>query len=132
MQIKKNTPLITTDKIEELKAFYCDHFGFKPVFDKGDFLCLASSDKNCEISFMKPTCEDTKPHHGMNITFCFEVKDVDSEHDRLISRGVQFVQPPKDNPWGDRSAIAVDPIGIGVYIYKMIQPTEEYTKYFKE
>ncbi|MCP4674448.1 MAG: glyoxalase [Deltaproteobacteria bacterium] len=132
MQIKKNTPLITTDQIESLKVFYCEHFKFKPVFDNGDFLCLQSEDRSCEISFMKPGCEDTKPHQGMSMTFCFEVDDVDLEHKRLSERGVQIAQPPQDNPWGDRSTIAVDPIGIGVYIYKMIPPAEEYSKYFKE
>ncbi len=132
MQIKKNTPLLTTDKIDDLKDFYCRQLGFKSVFDNGDFVCLKSADSTCEISFMKPTNDETKPHEGMSVTFCLEVEDVDAEHDRLANRGVQIIQPPKDNPWGDRSTIAVDPIGIGVYIYKMIEPTDEYTKYFKD
>ncbi|MDJ0761561.1 MAG: VOC family protein [Myxococcota bacterium] len=132
MEIKKNTPLIVTDQLDALKNFYCEHFGFKPVFASDEFLCLQSNEAACEISFMMPTCPDTQPHQGMAVTFCFEVADVDAEHKRLAGRGVQIAQPPKDNPWGDRSTIAVDPIGIGVYIYQPIPPTEEYAKYIVE
>jgi len=132
MQIKKNVPLVTTDKTEELKAYYCEHFGFRPVFDNGDYIALASADDGFEISFMKPMGECAKLNNGEGFTLCFEVDDIDPEYERLQKQGVQFVQPPQDNPWGDRSAIAVDPIGIGVYIYKTIPPTEEFAKHFVE
>ncbi len=129
MKLKKNTPLVTTDKVDAAKAFYCEHFGFRPVFDNGDHLALVSPDEACEISFMKP-CEGAQAFGGEGLIYCFEVEDVDAEYERLSAKGVSFVQDPQDNPWGDRSAIALDPIGISVYIYKMIPPTEEFAKHF--
>ena len=132
MKIKRNVPLVCTDKIEAQKAFYCEHFDFRPTFDSAEFLGLISQNGNCEISFMTPTSEDVQFQSNANIAFCLEVDDVDEEHARLTADGVEFVQPPQDNPWGDRSAIAVDPSGIKVYIYKMIQPSQVYAKYFRE
>lgn len=132
MKIKKNVPLITTDNLEGEKAFYCDHFGFRPTFDNGEYLGLVSEDGGCEISFIKPMCEEAKMLDNGSLAFCLEVDDVDKEHARLEAAGVTFRQAPKDNPWGDRSAIAVDPVGISVYIYKVIPPSSEFAKYFKE
>ena len=131
MKIKKTVPLMTTTKLDEAKAFYCEHFGFKTTFEAEDFLGLASEDGACELSFMPPM-EGAPMKETAGLILCLEVDDVDAEHARLEKEGVSFMQPPKDNPWGDRSAIAVDPIGVNVYIYKMIPPNPEYAKYFKE
>lgn len=132
MKIMKNVPLVCTDKIEAQKAFYCEHFDFRPTFDSGEFLGLVSLNGSCEISFMTPTSADKQFQSNENIAFCLAVDDVDEEHARLTAEGVKFIQPPKDNPWGDRSAIAVDPSGIKVYIYKMIPPGQEYAGYFRD
>ena len=132
MQIKKNVPLMTTNKLGEQKAFYCEHLGFRPTFEGDSFLGLISKNDTCEISFMTPMGCSGSTEDSANVTFCLEVDDVDGEYDRLKGEGVSFIQTPKDNPWGDRSAIAVDPIGINVYIYKVIPPSPEYAKQFKE
>jgi uncharacterized glyoxalase superfamily protein PhnB len=116
MKIKKCVPLLTTTKLGEAKAFYCEHFGFKTTFEAENFLGIASEHGACELSFM-PSMGCAPPEQAAGLTLCLEVDDVDAEYARLGKEGVHFVQPPKDNPWGDRSAIAVDPIGVSVYIY---------------
>jgi predicted enzyme related to lactoylglutathione lyase len=132
MKIKKNVPLVMTDNLDGEKAFYCEHFGFRPTFDNGEYLGLVSEDGGCEISFMKPMCGQSTMLNNGSLVFCLEVDDVDKEHARLAAAGMEFRQAPKDNPWGDRSAIAIDPVGISVYIYKVIPPSSEFAKYFKE
>ena len=130
MKIKKCVPLMTTTKLGEAKAFYCEHFGFKTTFEAENFLGLASEDGACELSIMSPGEGGSVETAGLIL--CLEVDNVDAEHARLGKEGVSFVQPPKDNPWGDRSAIAIDPMGVSVYIYKTIPPSPEFEKYFKE
>ena len=132
MRIKKNVPLMTTNKLGEQKAFYCEHFGFRPTFEGDNYLGLISKNDTCEISFMKPMNGQGVTDASAHVAFCLEVEDVDGEYKKLTEAGVSFTQPPKDNPWGDRGAIAVDPIGINVYIYKTIPPSPEYAKQFKE
>lgn len=53
---------------------------------------------------------------GVNGTFslAIEFNDpgiVDAEHQRLKAMGVPFVYPPRDEPWGMRSAMLQDPDG---------------------
>ena len=39
--------------------------------------------------------------------------------------------PLKDNPWGDRSFISIDPVGVSIYVYSPIEVSEEFKRYFK-
>ena len=33
MKIRKNMPIISTDELDDVRAFYTKHFGFKVTFD---------------------------------------------------------------------------------------------------
>ncbi|MEN8262647.1 MAG: VOC family protein, partial [Nitrospirota bacterium] len=59
------------------------------------------------------------------------VEDVDKEYNRLLSLGLTAVVPLEDHPWGDRGFGVIDPNGIILYFYKVIEPTEEFKKYYK-
>lgn len=53
---------------------------------------------------------------GLNGTFSLTIEFgdpvfVDAEHQRLKALGVPFVYPPRDEPWGIRSAMLQDPDG---------------------
>lgn len=133
MQIKKLTPIITTDKLEEEKAFYTKYFGFKVYFEyPNGFLSLKSPDNDdMELSIMAPG-DCCQSYQGQGVTICFEVDDVDAEHARLTEAGLPIAVGLQDNPWGDRSFIAIDPVGVCVYVYSPIEPTEEYKACFKD
>jgi len=133
MQIKKLSPIVTTEKLDEVKVFYTEHLGFKVCFDyPGGYLGLRSAQNEAiEISFMTP-CEQGKPYGGHGVTLCMEVDDVDAEHQRLSKTGVSIVVPLKDNPWGDRSFIAIDPVGVWIYVYSPIEMNEEFKQYVKD
>jgi uncharacterized glyoxalase superfamily protein PhnB len=49
-----------------------------------------------------------------------EVADVDAAYEDLTARGVTFVQPPTDKPWGRRMAHFADPEGTLWEIYQDI------------
>jgi uncharacterized glyoxalase superfamily protein PhnB len=133
MELTKNVPLVVTDKIDELKVYYMENFKFTVTFEMDRHLCLKAPGKGgVEISFMNPEGDQMPPFDGKGLIFCLEVDDVDAEYERLNKLGVTVVQPPQDNPWGDRSLITIDPIGINLYIHKPIPPTAEFKKHFKE
>ena len=133
MKINKLCPIVTTDNLDEVRQFYTRHLGFKVSFDcPGRYLGLRSQSKpDIEISFMPP-CEQGQPYGGQGITLCLEVDDVDTEHQRLSQAGIPIVVGLKDNPWGDRSFISVDPVGVSIYVYSPIEPAEEFKQYFKD
>ena len=132
MKIKKLSPIVTTEKLDEVRAFYTQHLGFRVCFDyPGGYLGLQSAqDEAIVISFMTP-CEQGQPYGGHGVTLCLEVDDVDAEHERLSQAGAPIAVPLKDNPWGDRSFIAIDPVGVSVYVYSPIEMTEEFKQYVK-
>ncbi|WP_425511221.1 VOC family protein [Pseudomarimonas salicorniae] len=46
----------------------------------------------------------------------FEVADIQAEHGRLAGRGVHFVMPPTNQPWGGLMAMFEDPSGNVYYL----------------
>ncbi|MCP4547593.1 MAG: glyoxalase [bacterium] len=121
MELTKNVPLVITDKLSELKAFYQKYFNFEITFENDLYLGLkAPGADGFELGFMKRGDEMMAAFGGQGLLYCLETACVDTEHQRLVDMDVEFVQPPKDNHWGDRSAIMVDPIGISLYIYQEI------------
>jgi len=133
MRIHNSVPMIATDKLEQAKAFYVSHFGFRTTFESEGHLCLRSpGEDGSEIMFSRPDGEHMPAFEGKGLTWCLEVKDVDAEHERLQSAGVPVVRPLQDNPWGDRSFVVVDPAGVPLWIFKCIKPTAEFEHCFKE
>jgi uncharacterized glyoxalase superfamily protein PhnB len=48
---------------------------------------------------------------GHEVLLCVDVEDVDAVYKTLMDKGVAFLKPPKDQPWGIRSAYFADPEG---------------------
>jgi predicted enzyme related to lactoylglutathione lyase len=48
---------------------------------------------------------------GKGVVIDFVVPDVDRAYAHLAGRGVRFVEPPTDMPWGLRTATFLDPAG---------------------
>jgi predicted enzyme related to lactoylglutathione lyase len=48
----------------------------------------------------------------------FEVDDVDVEHDRISAFVTDWLQQPKDMPWGNRSMLFRDPDGNPINFFK--------------
>ncbi|MBN2715854.1 MAG: VOC family protein [Deltaproteobacteria bacterium] len=133
MKIKKNVPLVCTADPAIAQAYYERHFGFRTIFDSGNFVVLRSADGAIEMSFTKPGKEEMMtPYNSKSLVFCFEVDDVDASYRALCNSGLTFVQPPTDNSWGDRSAITVDPLGIQVYVYSSIPVSDRFKAFVKE
>lgn len=48
---------------------------------------------------------------GKGVVIDFVVPDVDESYTDLVDRGIKFVEPPTDKPWGLRTAEFLDPAG---------------------
>lgn len=133
MKLNKLIPIVTTDKINEIKEFYTHNLGFRINFEiEGNHLNINSGKKpEIEISFMAPKTPDTPSFSGKGLMYCLEVDDVDSEHHRLKELGIDIIKQLQDNPWGDRSFVISDPIGIAIYIFSLIEPSKEFKQYYQ-
>lgn len=121
MKLKKQVPLVTVKSLDGLKEFYCEHFGFRVAVESGGYLGLAA-EGGSELAFMTQDHDAVDPFGGKGLTICLEVHDVDAEARRLVAAGLPVEVPLRDNPWGDRSIILRDPVGIHVYVYR-VQPS---------
>jgi uncharacterized glyoxalase superfamily protein PhnB len=131
MNTTKLVPIISTAETEAAKQFYQRHFDFKIIFEAMGYVALRAPGGNVEIAFMQP-CERELPFRGDGVTLAFNVANVDEEHERLRAAGVAIVQPPEDKPWGDRSIIVRDPVGVWVYLSHPIPASPEMQKLIKE
>lgn len=118
MNLKRLFPLVTVESFANLKDFYCEHLGFSVSMEAPGYLHFAGKGSG-EIAFM--TQDECAPalFGGKGLTVCLEVADVDAEAARLTKAKLPVVVPLKDNPWGDRSIIFRDPVGVHVYVYQL-------------
>jgi predicted enzyme related to lactoylglutathione lyase len=117
MNLKKLYALVTVESLANLKDFYGDNFGFSVGTEAPGYLHL-SGKGNGELAFMvQDKCAPAR-FDGKGLTVCLEVADVDAEAARLSKAKLPVVVPLRDNPWGDRSIIFRDPVGVNVYVYQ--------------
>ncbi|MBZ0290518.1 MAG: VOC family protein, partial [Anaerolineae bacterium] len=60
---------------------------------------------------------------GHRIMLCADFDDVDAAYQTLVARGVQFIHPPTDQPWGWRAAYFADPAG-NIWEFRQSIPTK--------
>jgi len=130
MKIKRVDSTISTNKMQESKEFYIQHFNFRLVYESDWYIELISRDLPHGISFTLPQREEGEFFNGKGLIISFEVDDVDAEYDRLKGEGVQIYQEMQNKPWGERSFVVDDPNGVHIYIYKSTSPEPEYQQVY--
>ena len=102
-----------TYKVDQVKKFYGDILGFKAEQRESDlnYLVIHTSPLST-LGFMPPhpqmTGEQPPPREP---TLYFVVDDVDAIYAQLMAKGVAFMGPPQEMPWGDRVITTTDPEG---------------------
>lgn len=126
MKIKRIDTTFSTEKLQESKEFYMNNFGFQLAYESDWYVELVTPKKDAGISFTLPQREEGEFFSGRGLILSFEVDHVESEYKRLQDNGVLIYQDLQDKPWGERSFVVDDPNGVHVYIYELIEQTEEY------
>ncbi len=103
-----------TYKVEQIRKFYDDLLGLKTGtvdHDGLNYLTVRTSSSS-SLGFMPPhpdmTGEAPLPREP---TLYFVVKDVDKAYSQLMAKGVAFMGPPEEMPWGHRVVTTTDPEG---------------------
>jgi catechol 2,3-dioxygenase-like lactoylglutathione lyase family enzyme len=115
-----------TQKLQESKAFYTQHFGFETIYEGDWFLLLRKGPY--ELGFLKPEMPGQhqlfQPAFQQGAWLALEVEDVDAEYERLRQTAAQVLTEPETEAWGDRHFVMKDPNGMGVDIYMRV-PVEQ-------
>ncbi len=118
---------VITDKVQESKDFYVRLFGCEVLYEAEDgwFVLLRLGES--ELAFMKPGQASQaeifrRPFLGQGMWVAVDVDDVDREYARIQALGVEMAVPLRDEPWGDRHFVVIDPNGIGVDVVQHGHP----------
>lgn len=132
MKIKRIDATFSTEKLQESKMFYMTYFGFQLAFESDWYIELVTPKQEAGISFTLPQREEGEFFNGRGVILSFEVENVDAEYEKLKAAGLVILQELHNKPWGERSFVVNDPNGVHVYIYTLVEKTEEYEKLYEK
>lgn len=115
---KVDAIVVFVQDLEKCLTFYRDTLGFPITFSDDvsvgfklgdqDFLILQSS---AAAKMVGEAALFPANGVGSRVLLCVGVDDVDAVYNALLAKGIHAVNPPKDQPWGRRTAYIADPEG---------------------
>jgi len=123
MQINATAISLNVVDVAGSAEFAKTHFGFTEAMSADGFVSLSHPTAGVNIVLLATGLATFKPRQiagpaGQGMLIAFVVDDLDREHERLVSAGVQVVTPPETEPWGERFSQYVDPNGL---IWQLVQ-----------
>jgi len=116
MRIQCQPPVIFVKDIAASRQFYEGLLGQKVAMDMGINLSFAGGfalwqvDHAHQMIFGTPV-DDAGPLGHKNFEFCFETDDLDAAFARVTAANSPYIQPPHEQPWGQRVFHVYDPDG---------------------
>ena len=132
MEVNMNSlyPVICVESTAVAKKFYTSLLDFNTVFELDWYIQLQSpADKNLQLAFVlrnhaSVPMQFRQPPNGVIVTV--EVDDVDTLYQKALDMQYDIALELKDEDWGQRHFMTVDPDGLLVDVVKMIPPSGEY------
>jgi uncharacterized glyoxalase superfamily protein PhnB len=124
-------PGIVTDKVQQSKDFYTRLFGCEVLHEgEGGWFCLLKLGDS-ELGFMRPNQASQSSvfrpaFAGKGVWIAVDVEDAKAEYQRLRALGVAIEVDLRDEPWGDRHFVVIDPNGIGVDVVQRVGLAESH------
>ncbi|HEX6255588.1 MAG TPA: VOC family protein [Euzebyales bacterium] len=121
-------PLIITDALDVVRAFYVDRLGATTTIEMDTYVQLRFGDieHTRELAFMAPDQPGGplagQPTFAGGLVVSVSVDDADKYQEVLVGRGVDAPEPT-DKPWGWRSFTVTDPAGVVVDFFHEIANT---------
>lgn len=119
-------PLLQVADVEVSAVFYETHLGFERVFSSNWYVQLRSKSRPAIELAVIAHDHETIPARGRGQTrgliLSFEVEDAGAEAARLAAAGVPVIQPLRDEAFGQRHLIAIDPDGVLLDLITPIAP----------
>jgi lactoylglutathione lyase len=108
-------PILYVDDVARSIRFYTESLGFTvsyrwPAEGETAFAFLKLDPLGIAVSQRRPE------HEGRDFELCVYTDDADRAAEELRRAGADEVQPPQDEPWGERRMYVRDPDGNLVHI----------------
>ena len=126
---------IYVNDLEISKKFYIDLLNLAPTFEADWIVQLADPENEHVTLSLQPKHHELVPENfknapqGFSITFV--VEDCDKAYEKALSLGLEIIQTPKDEAYGQRRFLTTDPDGTLIDISSPCEPSPEFiAKYF--
>ena len=124
METKRLFPISITYRLKESKEFYIKFFSFEVVFEEDWYIQLRNK-SGIEIAFMLPDLQNQpdflhEAYSGKGVVLSFEVDDATAEYEKFKDLGASFIYNLKDEEWGQRHFMIVDPAGMVVDVVQQL------------
>lgn len=136
MKVTSFYPVIQTEQVAKTADFYTTYFGFEKVFEADWYvsLKLAAGDTPFELAILDaahPTVPEGHRASVKGLILNLEVEDAQAEYERLIQIAkLPLVQDIRDEEFGQRHFITVDPNGVLIDMIQVIPPSEAYREQY--
>ena len=125
--------LVTAVFVGDLQAskhFYCELLGLQPIFESDWVVQLSSSANDAIKLTLQPRDHDLVPQafrarpQGVSVTFV--VDSCDEVFKKAKDMQLEIVQAPRDEVYGQRRFLTVDPDGLLVDVSSQCEPSAEF------
>ena len=113
MEYKLHLVRIFVSDWQRAVAFYTETLGMTASFcdDEMGWAQLDTGGSQLAIERLAPDDPEAADLVGRFVGVSLEVEDIDATYERLVGRGVDFVEAPQRQPWGGVLAHFRDPDG---------------------
>lgn len=123
-------PVICVESVEVSKKFYTSLLDFNTIFELDWYIQLQSPvDENLQLAFVlrsHPSVPKQFQQTPKGVIVTIEVDDVDRLYQKALDMQYDIALELKDEDWGQRHFMTVDPEGLLVDVVKMIPPSGEF------
>lgn len=124
-------PVLMTHDVSGTAAFYVRHFRMQALFEAAWYVHLQSTeDTRVNLGLVAaghPTVpEVARGRAAGGLLINFEVDDPDAVHERLSAEGLPILLGLRDEAFGQRHFITMDPNGVLIDVIKPIPPSAEF------
>lgn len=135
MKITSYYPVLMVGDVAATARFYCEHFGFVPLFQSDWYVHLQhADDAQVNLAVLDGTHETIPaPARGRatGVLLNFEVDDVDAVHARAQAAGLPILRSLRDEAFGQRHFITADPNGVLIDVITPIAPSAEFAAQYE-
>ncbi len=108
-------PLIVTDRLADVRAFYTKTLGYSLSVDTPDYFQVRFGDAAApELCFIEKKADGpfSTVFPGAGVVVSVPTKSADEAHAAWSKKKVPMLSAPGDMPWGWRSFATKDPAGV--------------------
>lgn len=129
MNVQDAYTIVVTDSPEESRDYWVTHLGFEVAFEADWFVYLVSEgEPRFGVAFMRSGLDHQRADHrlrydgGGATILSLQVGDAKAVFDQVTATGATPLIDLRDEPWGQRHFLLVDPSGVHIDIVEQIEP----------